>query len=212
MKVLLTGGSRGIGASIKSLFQSKGHEVWAPTRDEMNLFDIPYIEDTRFDVVINNAGTNLISELTEFNYHEDSIMKLNYFSPLHIIKQCLPHMIEQKYGRIVNIGSIWTKLSKAGRSNYSASKCALDSLSRSITAEYTKYNILCNTLSPGFIATDLTYKNNTDEELESIKSQVPLGRLGNPEEIANLAYYLTIENTFLTGQNIVIDGGFTCVA
>lgn len=212
MKVLLTGGSRGIGFSIKCIFEGRGHEVWSPTKDELNLFDVPYIENPNYDIVINNAGINWISELTEFNYHEDSIMKLNYFSPLHIIKQCLPYMIERKYGRIINIGSIWTKISKPGRSNYAASKCAIDSLSRSITAEYARHNILCNTVSPGFIATDMTYKNNTPEEIKAIESSVPVGRLGNPEEIAELVYQLTVDNSFITGQNIVIDGGYTCVA
>lgn len=212
MRVLLTGGSRGIGFAIKTIFESRGHDVWAPTKDELNLYDVPYIENPEYDIVINNAGVNMISELTEFNYHEDSIMKLNYFSPLHIIKQCLPYMIEKNYGRIVNIGSIWTKISKPGRSNYAASKCALDSLARSITAEYAKYNILCNTVSPGFIATDMTYKNNTEEEIKTIESNVPVGRLGIPDEIAALVYQLTVDNSFITGQNIIIDGGYTCVA
>ena len=211
MKVLLTGGSIGIGKSIKTLFENKGHHVWSPTKDELNLIDPPYIENANYDVVINNAGVNMISELSEVNYEEIDMMQINFFSPLLIIKQCLPYMINNKYGRIVNIGSIWTKLAKSGRSNYSASKSALDSLSKSITAEYTKHNILCNTISPGFIATDLTYKNNTEEELSIITSQVPVGRLGNPDEIANLVYFLTIENTFITGQNILIDGGFSCV-
>lgn len=212
MKVLLTGGSRGIGAAIKSVFESKDHEVWAPTRQELDLLDTPIIKDPHYDIVINNAGINVVSRLKELNYNEHSIMKINYFSPLYIIKQCIPYMIKRGYGRIVNIGSIWTKISKSGRSNYSASKCALDSLARSITSEYAKYNILCNTVSPGFIATDMTYKNNTEEELMAIESSVPVGRLGKPEEIAELVYQLTIGNSFITGQNIVIDGGYTCVA
>lgn len=212
MKVFLTGGSRGIGLAIKTLFEKRHHDVYAPTSDELNLYDIPHLIDPNYDIVINNAGVNLISELSKFDFNEDSIMKLNYFSPLHIIKQCVPHMIEQKFGRIVNIGSIWTKLAKPGRSNYAASKCALDSLARSITAEYAKYNILCNTVSPGFIATDMTYKNNTEEELEVIKANVPIGRLGDPKEIAELVYNLSVNNTLITGQNIIIDGGYTCVA
>lgn len=212
MRVFLTGGSRGIGFAIKTLFENKGHEVYAPTKDELNLLDAPYIENPIYDIVINNAGINIVSELIESNLQEERIMKLNYFSPLYIIKQCLPHMIEHKYGRIINIGSIWTKLSKSGRSNYTASKCALDSLARSITSEYGKYNILCNTVSPGFIATDMTYKNNTEEELKIIESNIPVGRLGIPDEIAKLVYQLTVDNSFITGQNIIIDGGYTCVA
>jgi len=212
MRVLLTGGSRGIGLAIKKKFEGEGHDVYAPTREEMDLCDVPYIEDPAYDIVINNAGVNPLSELVEFNYEEDYAMKVNYFSPLHIIKQCLPYMIERGYGRIVNIGSVWTKLSKAKRSNYSASKCALDSLSRSITAEYARYGVLCNTVSPGFILTDMTLDNNTEEELEGIKSTVPVNRLGDCKEIADLVYYLTVNNTFISGQNIFIDGGYACVA
>jgi len=212
MRVLLTGGSRGIGAAIKAVFKSHGHEVHSPTREEIDLSEVPYVEDPTYDIVVNNAGINPISELNELNYEEDYVMKVNYFSPLHIIKQCLPYMVKNGYGRIVNIGSIWTKLSKPGRSNYSASKCALDSLSRSITAEYAKNGVLCNTVSPGFILTDLTLQNNTEEELDSIKRSVPVNRLGDCREVADLVYYLTVNNTFITGQNILIDGGYTCVA
>jgi NAD(P)-dependent dehydrogenase (short-subunit alcohol dehydrogenase family) len=102
-------------------------------------------------------------------------------------------------------------LSKEKRAAYSASKNALDSLTRSIVAEYGKYNILCNTISPGFILTDLTKKNNTEEELKIIAKNIPVGRLGTPEEIADLVYNLTINNNYLVGQNIIIDGGFTCI-
>jgi 3-oxoacyl-[acyl-carrier protein] reductase len=119
-------------------------------------------------------------------------------------------MKERKYGRILNIGSIWVEQTKKNRSAYSASKAALDALSRSITAEYAQYNILANTLSPGFIGTQLTYKNNTPEDLKQIVSNVPVGRLGTPAEIATLAYFLTVDNTYISGQNIIIDGGFSC--
>lgn len=211
MRILLTGASRGIGNTIKKLFENGGYEVFSPTRMELDLSKKIILKDSNFDIVINNAGINPISEFTSIEYDE-LVMKVNYFSPLHIIKQCIPYMIQNNYGRIVNIGSIWTILSKNGRSNYTSSKCAIDSLSRSITSEYSKYNILCNTISPGFIGTDLTYKNNSKEELDAIINSIPVNRLGIPEEIAELVYYLTIKNTFITGQNIIIDGGYSCVA
>ena len=139
-------------------------------------------------------------------------MRVNYFSPFEIIQQCLPHMISQKFGRIINIGSIWIDLAKSKRAAYSASKHALHSLTKSLTAEYAKYNILTNTISPGFIETDLTHQNNTKEEIETLISNIPIGRMGTPEEVANLVYDLTISNTFISGQNIMIDGGYTCTA
>jgi NAD(P)-dependent dehydrogenase (short-subunit alcohol dehydrogenase family) len=137
-------------------------------------------------------------------------MKINYFSPLQIIQQCLPYMVKQNYGRIINIGSIWIETSKPKRAAYSASKSALHSLTKSLTAEYAHEGILTNTISPGFIGTDLTYQNNTQEEIDSLTKQIPVGRLGYPKEVAQLVYQLTVENTFISGQNIKIDGGYSC--
>lgn len=208
MKVLVTGGSGGIGSAIVELFQSKGHVIYAPTRTELDLTANINLEDTSFDIVINNAGINPLKPITDIS--DNDVMQINYISPLKIIQQCLPHMISNKYGRILNIGSIWGTLSKKNRGAYSASKSALDSLSRSLTTEYAQYNILANTLSPGFIGTTLTYKNNSKEELQSIETQIPIGRLGTPSEIAKLVYFLTIENSYITGQNIIMDGGFSC--
>jgi 3-oxoacyl-[acyl-carrier protein] reductase len=121
-------------------------------------------------------------------------------------------MTANKYGRIVNIGSIWIDLAKPDRLAYSASKSALHALTKALAAEYSAFGILANTVSPGFIATDLTYKNNTKEDLNALIQKVPVCRLGNPDEVAKLVYQMTIENTFITGQNITIDGGYSCTA
>lgn len=211
MKILVTGGSRGIGKHIVSMFEKHGHFVYSPTRKELDLSRIDInLERTDFDIVINNAGINPLKNITDIS--DEEVMRVNYFSPLKIIQQCLPHMVQNQYGRILNIGSIWIELSKPQRSAYSASKHALHSLTKSITSEYAQYNILSNTISPGFIATDLTYQNNTKEQIEEIVKNIPVKRLGTPDEIAHLSYQLTINNTFITGQNIVIDGGYTCTA
>ena len=209
MKVLVTGGSRGIGKSIVEIFQKNNFEVYAPNRDELDLSKKIELKDTSFDIIVNNAGINPLNKFEEQDYEE--ILKVNFISPLEIIKQCLPYMTSKKYGRIVNIGSIWIDSSKKERSSYSFSKSALHSLTKSLTAEYASKNILTNTISPGFISTELTYKNNSKTDIERIIKDIPIGRLGLTEEIAKLVYYLTIENTFICGQNIIIDGGFSCV-
>lgn len=206
--VLVTGGTGAIGSAIVKEFTDRGYYVTSPSRDQLDLsYDIR-LTDPQFDIVINNAGINPLNGIE--NIHDTVVMKVNYLGPLKIIQQCLPHMVKQKYGRIINIGSIWGNISNEKRSAYSASKSALDSLSRSITAEYGRYNILANTISPGFIATKLTYTNNSPEELEKKVEQIPVGRLGTSEEIAKLVYHLTAENSYISGQNIIIDGGFSC--
>ena len=188
MKVLVTGGSRGIGKAIVDLFIANGHSVYSPTRNELDLAQPINLEHREFDIIINCVGINPIKTL---DYIDDNdVMLVNYLSPLEIIQQCLPHMVDQQYGRIINIGSIWIDTAKPGRLAY--------------------WDILTNTVSPGFIETELTYQNNTPEDLLKMIQNIPASRLGKPEEVARLVYQLTVENTFISGQNIIIDGGFSC--
>jgi NAD(P)-dependent dehydrogenase (short-subunit alcohol dehydrogenase family) len=210
MKVLITGGSRGIGKATVDIFKQKGHDVYSPTREELNLLGDCRLTRTDFDIIINNGGINPTSGIEDINSME--VMRINYLAPLSIVQQCLPYMISKGYGRIINIGSIWIELAKPQRLAYSASKSALHALSKAIVAEYGDKGIIANTISPGFIATDLTYQNNTTQQIEAKLKHVPLGRLGTPEEIAQLAYQLTVENSYIVGQNIIIDGGYLCTA
>ncbi len=208
MKVLVTGGSRGIGKSICDFFTKKGHTVIAPSRKELNLLETSVLKDSNFDILINNAGINTLKNILHID--QNDVLQVNYLAPLKIIQQCLPYMIKQKYGRIINIGSIWIDIAKEKRGAYSASKSALHSLTKTITAEYSSKNILANTISPGYILTDLTKQNNTLQQIKKISKHIPVGRLGKPDEIAKTVYHLTVENTYITGQNIIIDGGFSC--
>lgn len=210
MNILITGGSRGIGKDIVNKFKTLGHDVYSPNRNELDLSKPFILPRKNFDIIINNAGINPLKNITEINNNE--VMKVNFFSPMQIIQECLPYMISQKYGRIINIGSIWIEFAKPLRSAYAASKSALHSLTKSIAVEYGEYNILANTISPGFIATDLTFKNNSQQDIDNIVSSLPVKRLGTTTEIAELVFFLTINNNFISGQNVVIDGGFSCSA
>ncbi len=210
MNILITGGSRGIGKDIVNKFKTLGHDVYSPSRDELDLSKSFMLPRKNFDIIINNAGINPLKNITEIN--DDEVMKVNFLSPMQIIKECLPYMVSQKYGRIINIGSIWIEFAKPLRSAYAASKSALHSLTKSIAIEYGEYNILANTVSPGFIATDLTFKNNSLEDINSIISNLPVKRLGTTNEVAELVFFLAINNSFISGQNIIIDGGFSCSA
>ena len=211
MRVLITGGSRGIGSDICEIFKKYGHEVIAPTREELDLSQpFSFIPD-KIDILINNAGINIIDFIFEGENYEE-MMTVNYFSPLRLFKLCLPYMKKQNYGRVVNIGSVWVDYAKPGRSSYSASKNALHSLTKAITAEYGTYNILANTVSPGFFVTDMTFQNNTEENLKDLRSKIPVGRLGYTNEVADLVYFLSVNNSYISGQNIAIDGGYSCTA
>jgi 3-oxoacyl-[acyl-carrier protein] reductase len=210
MKVLVTGGSRGIGRAIVALFIEKGHDVYSPTREELDLAKDFKLMRCDFDIVINNGGINPLKNIEQINDRE--VMQVNYQAPLSIVQQCIPYMVAKGYGRIINIGSIWIGLSMPSRLAYSASKNAVHALTKSIVAEYGGEGILANTISPGFIATDLTYQNNSEVELQQIKNKVPLKRLGTPQEVAKLVYQLTVGNSFIAGQNIIIDGGYSCTA
>ncbi len=211
MRVLVTGGSRGIGKEICNKFSKEGHEVIAPSREELDLSKDITIKFEKIDIIINNAGVNFPQSISDLS-NEEEIMKINYFSPLKIIQQCLPYMQNQFYGRIVNVGSIWIDYAKPGRSAYSASKNALHSLTKAITVEYGAYNIIANTVSPGFIMTDMTIQNNTEQDLSEIRKKIPAGRLGYTSDVSELVYFLTVQNSYISGQNIVIDGGYSCTA
>jgi 3-oxoacyl-[acyl-carrier protein] reductase len=120
-------------------------------------------------------------------------------------------MKRNNYGRIVNISSVWSKVTKPGRLVYSMTKSGLNALTRSLAVELAESNILVNSVAPGYVNTELTKQNNTPAEIEKIKETIPLRRLAEPEEIAEtVAFLVSSRNTYITGQVIIADGGYTC--
>ena len=217
-KVLITGGSRGIGKATAEKFRSCGYEVVTPTRQELNLTDgasiAAYIEknkDVYFDVIVNNAGCNDINEIEDITDEEiDQMMALNLVAPIKLIRGFAGKMKENQYGRIANIGSIWAVVSKPGRCVYSATKNGIHGVTNTMAVELAPYNILVNTVCPGFTMTELTKKNNTPEQIAEISRDIPMQRMAKPCEMAEVIYFLCSEqNTYLTGQKITVDGGFS---
>ena len=138
------------------------------------------------------------------------IHHINTFAHFEIIKSVIPTMRKNNWGRIINISSIFGHVSKEYRASYSSSKFALDGITASLSAEFSKDGILVNTVSPGFIETDLTKKILGKKGIEKVISNVPIGRLGQPYEIAKFVIWLcSNENSFISGQNLIIDGGFS---
>jgi 3-oxoacyl-[acyl-carrier protein] reductase len=216
--VLLTGGSRGIGMAIKDRFVQGGYTVEAPVRSELDLSDEQSINSfikkhhrTEFDVIVNNAGINDINLLEDIDQIElDNMFQVNLKAPILLLRAFIPGMKKRNYGKIVNIGSIWAVVSKKGRGLYSAAKNGLHGITNALALELGEYNILVNTVCPGFTLTELTKKNNTQEEIRQTSDQIPLKRMAKPEEIAEFVYFLCSDNnTYITGQKICIDGGYT---
>ena len=129
-----------------------------------------------------------------------------------LMREISKKMINNKYGRIINITSIWSCVTRPGRSLYTASKFAMAGLSKTIAVELAADNILVNSVGPGFVSTEMTLATNTFKELEKITSTIPAKRMADPIEIANFVVFLVSDlNTYITGQNIMIDGGYTSV-
>ena len=121
-------------------------------------------------------------------------------------------MKKQKYGRIVNIGSIWGLVGKPGRTIYAVTKHGIHGVTSNLAVELAPYNILVNTVCPGFTMTALTKKNNSKEQIDQLAVSIPLGRLAEPEEQAKVVCFLAGENnTYITGQQIAVDGGYTSI-
>jgi len=167
----------------------------------------------RIDVLVNNAGVNQIVEFDRIRDEDFArLLRINLQAPLTVSQSVLPGMRDRGYGRIINIASIWSLLTKPGRAMYTSAKAGLAGLTRTMAVEYGATGVLVNTVSPGFTRTDLTAATNSPTEIERIAAQVPMRRLAEPHEIARVVRFLgSPDNTYLTGQNIVIDGGFTCV-
>lgn len=224
MKVLITGGSRGIGKSISELFIHNGWETICPTRKEMDLSDPTSVwkfisdHDQRlpggygFDAIINNAGINVIGDVgsvERLDYHR--MFEVNVHSPFRLIDGFIPLMKSRNFGRIVNISSIFgTVVSKPKRVVYSMTKSALLGMTKAMAVELALYNIMVNCISPGYIDTDLTHQNNTPDQITEIESSIPTGKLGQPIDVARTALFLCDpKNTYITGQNIIVDGGIS---
>lgn len=218
LTALVTGASRGIGSAIASKFVQEGITVLAPTRSDLDLLSSDSIASflsslkQPVDILINNAGINMLSDIIEVSISDmQDTIQVNLVAPMQLTKGIATQMIARRFGRIVNISSMWSIVSKKRRLAYSASKAGLNGLTRTLAIELAPYNILVNSIAPGYVNTELTRQNNSKEEINVICKTIPLGRLAETDEIAEVIYFLCSErNTYITGQVITVDGGFTC--
>ncbi len=232
-KVFITGASRGIGRAISEAFRAEGAWVigtrttladeadqfcqeWVAadfTRQEQIRECADYLRRAAPDILVNNAGINKVAPFTEIASEDfQAIQQVNVLAPFLLCQAAIPGMVIKRWGRIVNISSVWGKISKKHRASYSTSKFALDGMTLALAAEHSADGILANCVAPGFIDTELTRRVLGTSGIDELVSQVPTLRLGQPNEVARLVLWLASEeNSYLTGQNLAVDGGFTRV-
>jgi len=229
-RALITGGTRGIGKSIAERLASDGIEVIVTgTKPSSHCFgnikykqvDFLHAESLKnflldvklleIDILVNNAGINKIGEFSRIEIEDfDNVLAVNLRAPFLLCQAAVPYMKSVGWGRIVNITSIFGNVTKEFRAPYSASKFGLDGLTAALAAEVAEFGVLANCVGPGFIDTELTRKVLGRASMQEMANIIPAKRLGQVDEIAALVSWLVSDdNTYLSGQNIMIDGGFS---
>jgi 3-oxoacyl-[acyl-carrier protein] reductase len=235
--IIVTGGNRGIGKTIVEKLASHGAKVYsfdivvpeniADTFDKnlisnirfckVNVTDFESISgaiseinkiDGRVDILVNNAGItkdNLIIRMSENDW--DAVIDINLKGTFLCCKAVAKTMMSQRSGKIINIGSIVGTIGNAGQTNYASSKAGVIGLTKSLARELSSRNILVNCIAPGYVHTEMTDKLNAEQKEYFVKN-IPLGRVAEPEEIADVAVFLASSaSNYMTGQVLHVDGG-----
>ncbi len=232
---VVTGGSRGIGAAVAKELASRGANVailYAGNTEaaesvaeqcrklgvqsqvwQCNVADPASVKQVigevrttfgNIDILVNNAGITkdgLIATMKPEQFN--AVLDVNLRGAFHTIRQVVPGMMRGRFGRIVNISSIAGLMGNAGQANYAASKAGLIGLTKSVARELASRGITCNAVAPGFIRTDMT---QAFDETEGLANTIPVGRMGNPEDVAKAVAFL-IESDYITGEVLRVDGG-----
>lgn len=235
---LITGSNRGIGKAIAQKLAENGADIiiTAPIKSdaesaaneikerynvktyafELNLLDINSIEDTvkeieqttTVDILVNNAGITKDNLFIRMKKEEwEDVIKVNFTSIFYITQPIVKQMIKKRWGRVINISSVVGIMGNAGQTNYSATKAALIGFTKSLAKEVGSRGITVNAVAPGFIDTPMT-QGLPEDIKEAYKKQIPLGRFGSPEDVANAVLFLASEKaSYVTGEVINVNGG-----
>ena len=231
---IVTGGASGIGLSIAEKLLKNNYQViisynsstdsarsllekyenldifqvdLSNPENTQSLIDFAFSKYHKIDLLVNNAGVDLVKMINDTTFDDfDYIMKVNLYSPYFLARGVAKHMIDAKYGNIINISSILGITGGSCESAYSISKAGLDGLTKSLAQELGPSNIRVNSIAPGLIDTKMN-SNLTTDEINNLVMDFPISRIGTPDDVADLVLYLEHAG-YVTGQVIQVNGGW----
>ena len=236
-KVLITGASRGIGRSIATAFAKEGYDLILTCRENISLLnefsaelestykvkvsaaavDVSDYDAVKglsemcgdIDILINNAGIAWMGLLTDMEKEDwDRVIGTNLGGVFNTCKLFVPGMVRKKKGSVINISSVWGNVGASCEVAYSASKGGVNSFTKALAKELAPSGVRVNAIACGVIDTDMNRDHLSDEELKDLEDEIPMGRMGDTSEVAEMVLSVAKGPEYLTGQIITIDGGW----
>lgn len=217
-KVLVLGGSGSIGKAVtKQLSLNTNYKILSTSSNDLDLSSEHSISTfsekhgKNFDIIVIASGINNPKLFETLSSEEiQKVLEVNSLGFLQLIQRNIPHWKNERWGRVVVVSSLYGIFARKGRFPYVVSKHALIGAMKTLSIEFAEFGVLVNSVSPGFIQTEMTFKNNSADQIKKIESGIPLGRLGVPEDIATAVEFLISEkNQYITGHDLIIDGGYS---
>jgi 3-oxoacyl-[acyl-carrier protein] reductase len=211
---LVLGGTGDIGQAIVNSLHESNYVVTAVGSKDLDLTRKESVESfiskKSFDILIHSAGVNVIGPFEQRSVTDIELaIQANLMGFLQIVHKLIPYWKQNNYGRIVVISSLYGFTARKGRIPYVISKHALLGAVKTLALELAPYGVITNAVSPGYIQTKMTTKNNSTETIKQLIQGIPQARLGTPEDIAKIVNFLITTNSYINGQDIIADGGYS---